>query len=60
MGFTIGFDPTKIDESKFEIDASKTKKKFQLKASFMVINLAEAAFYSAKAMRQLGFQNKKI
>lgn len=60
-GFYTGFDPTKIDESKFEIDASKNKEEIPVEGKLYGYKFGGGGFFIApEAMRQLGFQNKNL
>ncbi len=58
-GFYTGFDPTKIDESKFELDASKNKEEIPVEGKLYGYKFGgeEGFFIAPEAMRQLGEAN---
>lgn len=53
-GFYTGFDPTKIDENKFEIDASVDKKEKPVEGKYYGYKFSNGGFFIApEAMRNL-------
>lgn len=57
-GFYVGFDPTKVDENKFEIDSSVDKKERPVEGKYYGYKFANGGFFIApEAMRNLDAAN---
>ena len=57
-GFYVGFDPTKVDENKFEIDSSVDKKEKPVEGKYYGYKFTNGGFFIApEAMRNLDLGN---
>jgi len=57
-GFYVGFDPTKIDKNKFEIDSSIDKKEKPVEGKYYGYKFSNGGFFIApEAMRNLNLEN---